>query len=211
MKDSAAMIRSRSALPAVAGLLALFGCGACTPPPEIVRPDDLRSTVPLATALVVVYSRTGHTARMARAFSRVLGADYLRLTGEGGEGNSWFSTPSWKSRVPVAPEKVPLEQYRLVLIGGPVWYWRPNALTSSFIRGQDLTGKDVVLFYTFEGGRMPPEVESEWKSWVAGQGGKVIDLVGIDRKKLGEDGALEQEAERIAHERLAKWIGRENR
>ena len=36
--------------------------------------------------------------------------------------------------------------FKLVLIGGPIWYWHPNALTTSFIKSSDLHGKDVVLF-----------------------------------------------------------------
>ena len=182
-----------------------FSCGACNPPAEIVRPDDLRTQVPGATALVVVYSRTGNTARVARGCARALGADFLRLQGEGGEGGSWFTTPLWTSTVKGTPGETPLEPYRLVLIGGPVWYWHPNALTTSFIKTSDLRGKDVVLFYTFEGGEMSAETERTWKQWVVDRGGTVIDLVGIDRKKLGPDASLEKEAERIAREHLQRW------
>jgi len=186
-------------------LLVALGCGACNPPAETVRPDDLRTTVPNATALVVVYSRTGNTARMARGLARALGADFLRLEGEGGEGGSWFSTPLWTSRVPVKPQEVALAPYKLVLIGGPIWYWHPNALTTSFIKSSDLHGKDVVLFYTFEGGEMSESTEQTWKQWVVERGGTVIDLVGIDRKKLSADVSLEKEAERIAREHLPRW------
>jgi len=184
-------------------LTALLGLAGCSPTPEVVRPEDLRTTLAGATALVVVYSRTGFTAQAARGFAKALQADYQRVQGDGTEGGSWFSTPSWRDRVKTTPETLDLSAYQLVLIGGPVWYWRPNAVTSSFLRGADLTGKDVVLFYTFEGGAISDAALDQWKAWVAERGGKVLDVVGIDRSKLPKDRTLEDEAARIALEK--RW------
>ena len=121
------------------GLLAsivLVGC-ACAPAPEVVRPDDLAASVPGASTLVVVYSRNGHTAEMGRALAKALGGDFLRLQSPGNEGGSFFTTPAWTSRLPVTPDAVDLSRYKLVLVGGPVWYWHPNAVTNSFIQSHD--------------------------------------------------------------------------
>jgi flavodoxin len=189
------------------GLLAsivLVGC-ACAPAPEVVRPDDLAASVPGASTLVVVYSRNGHTAEMGRALAKALGGDFLRLQSPGNEGGSFFTTPAWTSRLPVTPDAVDLSRYKLVLVGGPVWYWHPNAVTNSFIQSHDFTGKDVVLFYTFEGGQMSEGTQEIWKKWVTDRGGRIRDVVGIDRKQLPADRSIAAEAERIARERQASW------
>ena len=190
---------------ALIGLLVLATCGACTPPAEVVSPAELWSAAPGAKTLVVVYSRTGNTARVARAFADVLGADYLRLVGTGAEGDSWFSTPSWTSDVPTTPERFDLRRYDLILVGGPIWYWRPNALSGAFLRRNDWAGKRVVLFYTFEGGSPSSETEATWRSWVTERGGTVRDVVGIDRKALGPDADLYGQAQRLARERRDGW------
>jgi hypothetical protein len=196
---------------AAAGIAAVLGAGACTPPAEVVSPADLRATVPGATAIVVVYSRTGHTARMARGLSRGLGADYVRLVGDGTEGNSWLSTPSWTVDRKTAPDRIDTAPYELVLIGGPIWFWKPNALTSSFLRHADLRGKGVVLFYTFEGGGMSEATLAAFRGWAEAAGGVVRDVVGLDRKALGPGADLAAEAERIARERRDRWMGRDQR
>lgn len=186
---------------------AVFGLLGCAPQPEVVRPEDLRQTTPGATALVAVYSFTGRTAKVGRAFAAALGADYQRLLGSGEEGGTFFTTPAWTSEVKVKPATLDLSAYRLVLVGGPLWYWRPNAVSGSFLRASDLRGKRVVLFYTFEGGGMSTETLATWKKWATDRGGEVVDVVGLDRKQLTDDAALTAEAERLARERLARWRG----
>src|SRR5438552_2540051 len=109
---------SKAAAPVVAtaaaAVLALLVGAACNPPAEVVPARELQILRPGATALVMVYSRSGHTARAGRAIADELGADFLRLQGRGDEGNSFFSTPSSTSMVPVVPSQVDLGPYRTV-------------------------------------------------------------------------------------------------
>ena len=182
--------------------LALLG-PACNSPAEVVRPEALRSTTPGATALVVVYSRTGHTARAGRAIARVLGADYLRIQGTGREGGSLASTPSAWTPVPVQPASLDVSRYRLVILGTPIWYWKPSALAVSFSERLDLRGKDVVLFHTNQGGVRAAGL-AEWRRRIERRGGRVRDLIGLDRKRLGSE-TVEAAAERITRERQGRW------
>ncbi len=186
-------------------LLTALVLAGCAPPAEVVAPDQLRALVAGSTAIVVVYSRTGHTAQAGRALADELRADYVRLQGAGTEGDSWLSTPSWTDPVKLSPAHVELGPYRLVLVGGPVWYWKPNALTWSFLETHDLTGKDVVLFFTFEGGAPSEKTLAAWKAQVARRGGALKDVVGIDRSKLGPGVSVADEARRIALGRKADW------
>jgi hypothetical protein len=189
----------------VRGALLLIGLGTlsgCTPPAEVVRPEDLRAVAAAgATTLVVAYSRSGHTARAARALAGALGADYQRLTGSGREGGTFFSTPSAEARVEVHPDRMDLQQYQTLILMTPIWYWKPTALINTFIDANDLRGKRVILLYTFEGGIRDGAVR-RWRERVAARGGEVRDVVGIDRKKRPDEAA---EARRIAGERRAAW------
>jgi hypothetical protein len=194
----------RALCSSVSAALLLVASG-CTPPAEVVRPDDLRHSVPDAKALVVVYSRTGNTAKLGKAFAKELGADYLRLQVEGDPAGSWLSAPSWKTLVSTAPEQVDLSRYSLILVGGPIWMWHPNALTNTFLRRHEFGGKDVVLFYTFEGGALSPETEATWRGWVEEKQGRVLEIVGINRKELPAGATLEQEAQRLARDRVPRW------
>jgi flavodoxin len=200
-------VRSGNSLISTLALaLTLLCAGAgCAPPAEVIRPDELKLAVPGADTLVVVYSRSGNTAQMARAFAKVLGADYQRILPLNGQPGTYLSVPVWTDPQPFSPEKIDLAPYRLVLIGGPMWNWHPNAVTTSFIQASDFTGKDVVLFYTFQGGVMSSLTETTYKQLVTDRGGRVIDLVAINRKTLSADTTVAAEAERIAKERISKW------
>jgi len=191
----------RAAIARLAAVVAL--AAACVPPAERVRPDDLRRTRPGATALVVVYSRSGHTASAGTALAEALGADYLRLQGGGNEGDGFFSTPSWDEPVPVHPDRVDLGAYRIVLIGTPVWYWKPSALVVSFVEANDFAGRDVVLFHTNEGGIRQAALD-RWKERVELHGGRVRDVFGVDRKALRGVPVADAVRQLVA-ERREKW------
>lgn len=192
--------------PVVVVGLALSLAACSLPPREVVKPDELAVRSTGATSLVVVYSRSGTSAQMARAMAGVLGADFQRLTSTR-VPDSFLSAPSWTEPVDVSPEKLDLAPYRLVVVGGPIWMWKPNAVTASFIRSNDFSGKDVVLFFTNQGGMMSRETEDAFKKLVTDRGGKVLEIVGIDRKHLPEGVTVAQEAERIARERKGAWTG----
>jgi hypothetical protein len=130
----------------------------------------------------------------------------VRLESPEAGGGWWFNSPSWKRTVPLSPAELDLTAYRLVLFGGPIWYWRPDAVINSAIRSANLTGKNVVLFYTFEGGGMSQSTEAQWRAWVTERGGTVIDVVGIDRKRFSEDAALTAETARLVTERREAWL-----
>jgi hypothetical protein len=192
---------------AVAGSLALLLGGACNPPREVVPAQDLRIHRPGATALVVVYSRSGHTARAGRAVAEELGADFLRIQGQGREGDSFFSTPSSTATVAVVPSQVDLRPYRTVIVGTPIWYWRPTALARTLIAASPVEGKRLVLLYTYEGGVSMRSL-TDWARQLGVRGARVIDVVGVDRKHLPAGETVEGRARQLARERRTLWIGR---
>ncbi|MBI2571042.1 MAG: hypothetical protein HYV63_28895 [Candidatus Schekmanbacteria bacterium] len=156
-----------------------------------------------ATALVVVHSRSGYTAEVALAIAQELRADYLRLSVPAGSGNGFFSTPNRHAEVGHSPSSVDLAAYSLVLVGSPIWYWHPSAFIYSFCRNLDLSGKRVVLFYTYEGG-ISRHALDDWKTLIANRGGIVAGVLGIDRMEL-EGQSLAAAATRIVREHAAEW------
>ena len=194
----------RGALPLLA-LALLVVC--CTPPPaQVVRAEDLRTRRAGATALVVVFSRTGNTAQAAGALATELGADYQRLLGPPKSGDSYVSTPHASERVEIRPRTMDLAPYRLVLLGTPIWFWKPTAMIRTFVESNRLAGKRVVLFYTYEGGVSADALEA-WKKQVQDQGGVVLDVFGINRKKLDPGETPGQRAVQIARARKGRWLG----
>jgi hypothetical protein len=177
---------------------------SCNPPAEQLREDQLRVTRPGATALVAVYSRSGNTARVGRALAETLGADYLRLRGKGGEGDGFFSTPRAFRPTAVDPPTVDLAPYRLVLLGAPIWYWRPSAVATSFLAALDLRGKKVVLFFTYQGGVWKSGL-ARWQKLVEDRGGQVAGVISINRKKLARGETEESQSLAQLEAQRAGW------
>jgi hypothetical protein len=79
-------------------------------------------------ALVVFYSLTGTTRRVARALAAELGADLEEIRcpsyyrGFFGFWRAGYA--SWKSKIPeIGPPQHDPSKYDLVVVGGPVWAW----------------------------------------------------------------------------------------
>lgn len=171
----------------------------CNPPAEVVRDDELRTMRAGAETVVVAYSRSGHTARAARAMAEAMGADYVRIQGRGDEGDSFFKTPSWRTRVALRPAAIDVGPYRRVVIATPIWYWRPAAPAMTLVATHELRGKEVVLLYTFEGGVRASALEA-WRAAVEERGGRVVRVIGIDRKRLAPGETIEARARAITRE-----------
>jgi flavodoxin len=185
-------------------LTACVSGSSCAPPAQRLEPRDMSIIRPGATAIVVVHSRSGYTASLGLRISEIMGADYVRLETQQGTGNSFFSSPNRFDKVIVKPEKIDLAKYRLVFLGSPIWYWNPAAFIYTFIKNNDLSGKRVVLFYTFQGGISKSAID-EWKDQVKKQGGSVIDVIGINRNDYKTDDALKSAMREMAETHKSKW------
>lgn len=188
-------------------ILFLVGAAAagCPPPAQVITAKDLAIRRPNATALVVVHSRTGHTARVGLTLSRLLNTDYVRLVVPRGAGDSYFRTPNRHDRVKYRPAQVDLDRYSLLFLGSPIWWYYPTAFIYRFIKRHDLTGKRVVLFYTYRGGIRAAAVP-EWKRLVVLRGGKVVGVIAVNRKKL-KGQSVSQFTARIVSAHKRAWVG----
>ena len=91
--------------------------------------------------LCIYYSRTGNTKKAMEEIASALDAELVELW-DGVDRNGWRG---WlrcgldamrKSTHPVAPVETtwPLEDYRLVILGTPVWAGRTSAVMRSFLK-----------------------------------------------------------------------------
>ena len=103
--------------------------------------------------LCMYYSRTGRTKKAMEDIARVLGAELVELR-DGVDRSGWGG---WircgldamrKSTRPVKYQtKFPLTDYRLVIIGTPVWAGRCSSVVRGFLKqhGRELRNASYVL------------------------------------------------------------------
>jgi flavodoxin len=106
--------------------------------------------------LVVYLSRSGNTRVIAGALARRFDADVFELRPRDPWPADYDAMVAWASRhreseadLPLAEEIADLDRYRTVFLGFPVWGTALPAVTRSFLRSHDLSGKTVVPFVTY--------------------------------------------------------------
>ena len=108
------------------------------------------------TRVVVYLSRSGNTRVVAGALARRFGADVFELRPRDPWPADYDEMVAWASRLRESEADVPLaenlgdvDRYRTVFLGFPVWGTDLPAVTRSFLRSHDLSGKSVVPFITY--------------------------------------------------------------
>jgi flavodoxin len=108
-------------------------------------------------SLVVYYSRTGVTKFVAQTIAAELGSDVeevVDLKSRSGK-LGWMSAGMDASRskeTQISPlNKVPSD-YDLIIIGTPIWAWSPSAAIRTYLAKNNLSGKNVALFFTMDSG-----------------------------------------------------------
>lgn len=107
--------------------------------------------------LVVFYSLTGKTRLVAETIAKETKADLLEieetkprkvgpLTHLTGSIAAIFGRCS-----DIRPIDANTEQYDLIFIGSPIWFFRPAPAINTFISTANLKDKELVLFFTMGG------------------------------------------------------------
>lgn len=106
-------------------------------------------------AIVLYYSKSGNTEKLAERICKDLDCEKLRIEPEKEYGN-YFSAvvrvakEKRKQITPAFVTEIPdLMAYDVVLIGYPVWYQDMPAFVAEFVRQCDLSCKTVIPFATF--------------------------------------------------------------
>ncbi|MCD8139927.1 MAG: NAD(P)H-dependent oxidoreductase [Planctomycetaceae bacterium] len=151
----------------------------------------------------IYYSLEGNCRSLVRNMAEAVDGDVaeLRLTGAmptgffrkylvGGTRSLLKETPA------LAPLEVNLDDYDLVVVGGPVWAWNVCPAVRSFLSTTDWRGKKVAAFVMHGGGK--GKALSTMKSLVEENGGEVVatgDFIDLRRRNADE-----------TRERARSWI-----
>ena len=167
----------------------------------------------LTDVLVVYYSRSGNTEAMAREIARKFEADIVRIESE----KYTLDYKGWrhanrdadeKVLAKIEPETVDMEKYRLVFLGAPIWWFRPAPPLWTFVRKNDFTDKNVILFNTFNSRFKIKEID-EFKQEIEEKGGRFADHVYVRRGRVYHQMSGEQligESREIVDEKMQEWI-----
>lgn len=113
----------------------------------------------MSKILVAYFSASGITKNMAEKLSEAVGADLFEIKPETPYTEADLNWQNSKSRSsiemndrncrPVISEKLNnMNQYNVVFVGFPVWWYREPSIIDTFMEEYDFTGKTVVPFAT---------------------------------------------------------------
>ncbi len=103
-------------------------------------------------SLVVYYTRTGNAKFAAETVAAELGSDIeeiVDLKKRAGKPG-WISAgkdSTQEKETQIAPTKLVPADYDLIVLGTPIWAWRPTPAIRTHIAKNDLSGKKVALFF----------------------------------------------------------------
>ena len=158
-------------------VLGLAACGSANKPassaakPETSAPTESPSTAPSETepasqpetgkTLVVYYSASGNTKRVAKDIAEAAGADLFEIVPTEvytSDDLNWTNTDSRVCRehddeslreVPLTTTEVEnWDDYDTVFIGYPIWWGIAAWPVDGFVKANDFTGKTVIPFAT---------------------------------------------------------------
>ena len=115
----------------------------------------------MSKALVAYFSAEGNTAAVAKRLAEAAGADLFEIRPVEPyteDDINWRKPLSrcnkeffGKKDVPIAEMVEGFEDYGLVFIGFPIWYYAAPNIINTFVKGYDWTGKRIALFATSGG------------------------------------------------------------
>lgn len=153
------------------------------------------------STLIVVYSYSGNTRRVAQILQDVTGGDLLEInTRRDYVGD--MATMAVQTRIERATGLLPsldvelpnIERYDRILIGGPVWSYTVATPLSRFLSDMNFTGKQIAPFWTDAGS--PGDYVTDFTSQV--QGGEVSAGLGLSgSSRLSDEEVTQRSEERL--------------
>ena len=110
--------------------------------------------------LVAYFSATGTTGVVATELAKAINADIYEIVPEIPYTNDDLNWRDKSSRSSVEMEDESsrpaiggtrienMDQYDLIFLGGPVWWYRLSHIINTFLESYDFAGKKIVLFAT---------------------------------------------------------------
>lgn len=125
--------------------------------------------------LVTYFSCSGVTANAAKAIVEIVEGDLFEIKPEvpyTKEDLNWMDKQSRSSvemadkdsRPAIAEKVVDMDEYDVVFVGFPIWWYVAPTIINTFLESYDWTGKKIVLFATSGGSGFGKTVENLEKS-----------------------------------------------
>ena len=113
----------------------------------------------MSKALVAYFSASGVTAKLAKKLADGIGADLFEIKPETpytSEDLDWKNSKSRSSlemndkncRPAIAEKKENMDDYDVVFVGFPVWWYMEPSIIDTFMEQYDFSGKTIVPFAT---------------------------------------------------------------
>ena len=124
----------------------------------------------MARKLVAYFSATGITAKMAELVADAAGADVYQiqpavkytqkdLDWTNRESRSSTEMNNKKSRPEMVEADARIEDYDVIFLGFPIWWYVAPTIINTFLEKYDFAGKKIVLFATSGGSGFGKTVE----------------------------------------------------
>lgn len=124
----------------------------------------------MSKKLVAYFSASGVTAKVADLLADAVGADiheirpkvpYTKadLNWMDKKSRSSIEMADKKIRPEIAESNVRIEEYDVVFLGFPIWWYVAPTIVNTFLESHDFSGKKIVLFATSGGSKFCNTVE----------------------------------------------------
>ena len=119
----------------------------------------------MSRKLVAYFSATGVTANVAKTLADVAGADLYEITPEvpyteadlnwrDEKARSTIERNEPSIRPAVAGRLENMEEYDIIFVGFPIWWYVAPSIINTFLESYDFTGKRIIPFATSGGSGM---------------------------------------------------------
>ncbi|MFQ9892542.1 MAG: flavodoxin [Emergencia sp.] len=156
----------------------------------------------MSKSLVAYFSATGTTAKLADTLAAAAGADLYEIKPEvpyTAADLNWMDKKSRSSiemndkafRPAVSGKVNNMEQYDVIYVGFPIWWYVAPTIINTFLESYDLTGKTIVPFATSGGsgmGKTNEELKSSCKGARLKEGRKFSAHAAEDELKAWVEG-----------------------
>lgn len=137
---------------------------------------------------VVVFSRSGNTGVLANHIADKRNGHLYEITAEDYD----LGIPGWISALKdarnnlanISPQTIDLSAYETIYLGAPIWLYSPAPPIWQFAKNSDFTGKNVVLFNTFNS-KFEESFIRDFELLVRSKGAVSFKHQYVDRGRMG--------------------------
>ncbi|ENM5873973.1 hypothetical protein NTE03_001852 [Vibrio mimicus] len=137
---------------------------------------------------VVVFSRSGSTGVLANHIADKRNGHLYEITAEDYD----LGIPGWISALKdarnnlanISPQTIDLSTYETIYLGAPIWLYSPAPPIWQFAKNSDFTGKNVVLFNTFNS-KFEESFIRDFELLVRSKGAVSFKHQYVDRGRMG--------------------------